>query len=84
MKSWSEFVFFILLGLSILALPILGWAIIDTQVSIKYELDKPSDCVSSVTSIDLCSRLQTLESLVVISILTIVVLLIFRKWFFAE
>jgi uncharacterized membrane protein len=82
MKSWTEYVFFIVLGLSILAIPIMGWAILDTQVSIKYELDKPSDCVSQVTSIDLCSRVQTLESLVVICILTIVVLLIFRKWFF--
>ncbi len=84
MKSWTEYVFFIVLGLSILAIPIMALAILDTQVSMKYELDFYDNCISSVTGVDLCAKIQFLETGITICILNIVAFLIFRKRFLVD
>ena len=65
------------MGLSTLGIPVLAFGIINTMVSLKYETDDPTDCISLVTGQDLCFTIQVLQGLIVACIATIVLLLIF-------
>jgi ABC-type Mn2+/Zn2+ transport system permease subunit len=49
------------------------------MVSLKYETENPTDCVSLVTGQDLCLTIQVLKALIVACIALIVLLIIFRK-----
>ena len=68
-----------LLGLSILGIPLFAFGIINTGVSLKYETNNPTDCISLVTGQDLCLTIKILQGLIVLCILIIATLLIFRK-----
>jgi hypothetical protein len=59
-------------------------AILDTQVSMKYELDYYDNCISSVAGVDLCARIEILETGIIICILNVVAFLIFRKRFLED
>lgn len=49
------------------------------MVSLKYETENPTDCISLVTGQDLCMTVQILKTLVIVCIVTIILLLVFRK-----
>lgn len=79
MKSFKKIIFYVLIGLSILGIPVFAFGIINTMVSLKYETEDPTDCISLVTGQDLCLTIQVLEGLIILCIVTIVLLLVFRK-----
>jgi len=79
MKRTKKTIFYILIGLSVLGIPVFLFGIINTMVSLKYETENPTDCISLVTGQDLCFTIQVLKALIVACILTIILLLIFRK-----
>jgi ABC-type Mn2+/Zn2+ transport system permease subunit len=79
MKQIKRIIFYILIGLSILGIPVFSFGIINTMVSLKYETENPTDCISLVTGQDLCITVQILKTLVIVCIVTIILLLVFRK-----
>jgi len=79
MKQIKRIIFYILIGLSILGIPVFSFGIINTMVSLKYETENPTDCISLVTGQDLCMTVQILKTLVFVCIVTIILLLVFRK-----
>jgi ABC-type Mn2+/Zn2+ transport system permease subunit len=79
MKRIRKIIFFVLIGLSILGIPVFAFGIINTMVSLKYETDNPTDCVSLVTGQDLCLTIKVLKGLIVACVLTITLLTVFRK-----
>ncbi len=79
MKQIKRIIFYIFIGLSILGIPVFSFGIINTMVSLKYETENPNDCISLVTGQDLCMTVQILKTLVFVCIVTIILLLVFRK-----
>jgi hypothetical protein len=69
----------IILTLSILGIPLFIFGILNTMVSLKYETEKSTDCISSVTGQDLCSTINVLKGSVLIFVLLLVGLLTFKK-----
>lgn len=65
--------------ISILSIPLFAFAILNTMVSLKYEVGDSSECISSVSGEDLCQTLKILEGVILMSLLVISVLLIYRK-----
>lgn len=66
--------------LSLLAALVNGFAIVNTMVSIKYETNNPSDCISNVTGIDLCAQLDKSKLLTVIFSIVFIMLLSKKRW----
>lgn len=81
MKRTKKIIFFVLIGLSILGIPLFAFGIINTMVSLKYETDSPTDCISLVTGQDLCLTIQVLKGLIVACILIVILLMVYRKRF---
>lgn len=82
MKTVKKIIFNVLIGLSTLGIPVLAYGILNTMVSLKYETDSPTDCISLVTGQDLCFTINVLKGLIIVCIATIVLLLIFKNRFF--
>ncbi len=79
-----KILFYVLIGLSILGIPVFAFGIINTLVSLKYETHSPTDCISLLTEQDLCLTLQVLKVLIIICIMTIILLIVFRKYFLGD
>jgi len=71
--------FVILIIVLILIIPIQIFGIINTMVSLKYETENPSDCISRITGIDLCNSIKNMKISIAIDFLIILLLLIFKK-----
>lgn len=82
MKGIRKIIFYVLIGLSILGIPVFAFGTINTMVSLKYETDNPTDCISLVTGQDLCLTIQVFKGLIIACILAIVILAVFRKRIF--
>lgn len=72
-------VFFVLIGISALGIPLFAFGILNTMVSLRYETDSPTDCISLVTGQDLCSTIKILKGLIIACITAVILLTIFRK-----
>jgi len=79
MKRTKKIIFYTLIGLSVLGIPVFAFGIINTMVSLKYETNSPTDCISLVTGQDLCLTIQVLKGLIVTCILSVVLLAVFKK-----
>ena len=79
MKRARKIIFYLLLGLSVLGIPVFAFGIINTMVGLKYETENPTDCISLVTGQDLYLTIQILKALIVACFVTIILLLAFRK-----
>jgi len=79
MKRTKKIIFYTIIGLSVLGIPVFAFGIINTMVSLKYETDSPTDCISLVTGQDLCLTIQVLKGLIATCILTVVLLAVFKK-----
>jgi hypothetical protein len=47
-------IYYILIGIFIIGIPLFAFGIVNTMVSIKYETADMGDCISSVSGADLC------------------------------
>jgi len=54
-------IYFAILVVSLILIPIIGFGIVNTMVSLKYETENLGDCISTVSGIDLCRILRCLE-----------------------
>ena len=81
MKLIKKLIFYTLIGISVLGIPVFAYGILNTMVSLKYETDNPTDCISLVTGQDLCFTIQVLKASTVACIGTLLILIIFKKQF---
>lgn len=81
MKQIKRIIFYISIGLSILGLPVCVFGMINTMVSQKYETENSTDCISLVSGQDLCLTIQVFKALIFACVVTIILLLVFRKRF---
>ncbi len=72
-------IYYIVLTLSILGIPIFIFGIINTMVSLKYETENSTDCISLVTGQDLCLTVNVLKGLVLLCLSSVILLLAFKK-----
>lgn len=84
MKKVKAFIYYILLTILFLLIPVFAFAMINTRVSIKYEtaesgLFESSDCISVVSEENLCQTIWIIRGLILLCTITIIMLLIFRK-----
>jgi len=78
----KQIIFFILIGLSVIGIPVFTFGIINTMVSRKYETNDMADCISLVTGQDLCLIIVVLKGLIIVCITIIILLVVFKKRFF--
>jgi len=72
-------IYIIALILVIIGIPLFEYAALNTMVSLKYETNELTDCISLVSGSDLCKTLKVCHSLAILCGLTFVGLLVFKK-----
>ena len=82
MTLFKKITFFVTLLVSFVGFWISAYAVVNTEVSLKHETKDTADCISLITGRDLCLESNIFQSLVVLCIAVIVLLIVFRKWFF--
>jgi len=60
-------------------IPIFAFGIVNTLVSLKYETDLPTDCISVITGRNLCAAINLFRGLILFCIILVVLLLVFKK-----
>lgn len=75
----KKLLYYILLAISILAIPFSGFAIINTSVSLKYETWDSGDCISLVSGENLCLTLWIFRIILIVCIVSLVMLLILKE-----
>lgn len=73
-----KYYIFLLITLVILAL-LLGFGIINTMVSLKYETNYDNECVSTISGTNLCNSLSIGKFLFYTDLLLIFILLLFQE-----
>ncbi|GEM_PF-265377 len=71
--------FYFLIIILIILIPVFYFGIINTMVSLKYETDCPTECISKITGDNLCDSISNLKTLIYSDITLIILLIIFRK-----
>ena len=74
-----KLIYYILLLLSIAGIIISPFGIINTMVSLKYETENITDCVSLVSGENLCETIRNLKIFFVLCILLLICLIYFKK-----
>jgi len=65
--------------LLIIGIPLFEFMAFNSMVSLKYETNELTDCISLVSGIDLCKAIRTFHVLAIICGVTFIGLLIFKK-----
>jgi ABC-type Mn2+/Zn2+ transport system permease subunit len=78
MKARKAF-FYLLLILSIIGLILCPFGIINTMVSLKYETENITDCISLVSGENLCITIRNLKISFIICLIVLIFLLYFKK-----
>lgn len=71
--------FYLLLIISITGLFIFPYGIINTMVSLKYETENITDCISLVSGENLCITIRNLKISFIICLIVLIFLLYFKK-----
>jgi ABC-type Mn2+/Zn2+ transport system permease subunit len=71
--------FYLLLIISIIGLFICPYGIINTMVSLKYETENITDCISLVSGENLCITIRNLKISFIICLAVLIFLLYFKK-----
>jgi hypothetical protein len=74
-----KIVYYILICIFIIGIPLFSFGIVNTMVSIKYETADMGDCISSISGVDLCLTVKVLKGLIVICIVGLITLLYFKR-----
>ena len=72
-------IFYLLLILSIIGLILCPLGVIDTMVSLKYETENLTDCISLVSGEKLCITIRNLKISFIICLIVLIFLLYFKK-----
>ncbi|NII84184.1 hypothetical protein FHT21_003285 [Pedobacter sp. SG908] len=71
--------YYIILMMAIIGIFLFPYGILNTMVSLKYETDKASDCISVISEDNLCERIRNMKVYFIISIILTVILIIFKR-----
>ena len=71
--------YYALLTVLTLSIPLWMFAIVNTYVSIKYETGDGNGCISSISGENLCLTIWIFRGLIFLCIISIIALLYFRK-----
>lgn len=63
----------------IVLITVFYFGIVNTMVSLKYETDSPSECISNITGDNLCDSISNLKALIYSDIVLIILLIAFRN-----
>ena len=74
-----KLIYFLLIGVSISGILITPYGIVNTMVSLKYETENITDCISNVSGENLCHTIRNLKIAFVICLLSLIALIYFRK-----
>ena len=74
-------IYYTLICIFIIGIPLFAFGIVNTMVSIKYETADMGDCISSVSGADLCLTIKVFKGLIAISVVGLISLIIFKKKF---
>jgi len=74
-----KLIYFLLIGIPILGILITPYAILNTMVSLKYETENITDCVSNVSGENLCDTIRNLKILFAVCVLLLFMLIYYRK-----
>jgi hypothetical protein len=75
-----KLIYKLLLTISIIGIPLFFYGILNTMISIKYETNDTGDCIG-IHGQDLCLTIAVFKWLIVACIISIILLLTFRKKF---
>ncbi len=79
MKRAKKITYHVLIGIFIIGTFVLGFAVINTMVSLKYETTNSTGCISLISGQDFCFEIKVLIGLLVACIVAVILLLFFRK-----
>jgi hypothetical protein len=71
--------YYALLTVLTLSIPLWMFAIVNTYVSIKYETEDGNSCISLTSGDNLCLAIWLFRGLILICVVSIITLLYFRK-----
>lgn len=63
----------------VILIPIFYFGIFSSKVSLQYETNNPSDCISQLTGRNLCQEIEHGKIFIIIDIVLIILLMLFRK-----
>ncbi|NCQ11974.1 MAG: hypothetical protein GW809_07520 [Bacteroidetes bacterium] len=75
-------IYIVALILLIIGIPLFEFMAFNSMVSLKYETNELTDCISLVSGIDLCKAIRTFHILAILCGLTFIGLLIFKNRIF--
>ncbi|MDP9956724.1 hypothetical protein J2X97_002383 [Epilithonimonas hungarica] len=67
-----------IISLLILVILVSVFGVINTQVSLKYETENPTDCISVITGRDLCLWIKSLKIIIIVCLILTSGLISFR------
>ena len=74
-------VYYIILALAILLSVFFAFEILNMMVSLKYETNYPTDCISKINGEDICAGIKLCKYLTLVFGLITIVLIVFRNKF---
>ena len=72
-------IYFIVLSILVISLPINIFGIFGAKVSLKYETNNPGDCISTISGTNLCDFIFNMKIMIVVAIFVIFFLLYFKN-----
>ena len=72
-------IYFIILSILVISLPVNIFRIFGAKVSLKYETNNPGDCISNFSGTNLCDSIFNMKVMIAVAILVIYFLLYFKN-----
>ncbi|MEZ4778585.1 MAG: hypothetical protein R2786_04310 [Flavobacteriaceae bacterium] len=72
-------IYYFLLIFTLIGIPFSAFGVLNTMVSLKYETNNLTDCISLVSGTDLCLTINVFRGLTILFIIVFILLLIYRK-----
>jgi hypothetical protein len=71
--------YYIILMMAVTGIFLFPYGILNTIVSLKYETDKASDCISVISGDNLCESIRNMKVYFIISVILTAILIIFKR-----
>lgn len=72
-------IYFIVLCILVFSVLLNFLGIINSMVSLQYETDRPEDCISTLTGLNLCDSIIRMKVMISVAVLMIYFLLFFKN-----
>ena len=72
-------IYFVILSILVISLPVNFFGIYGAKVSLKYETNNPGDCISTISGTNLCDFIFNMKIMIFVAIFVIYFLLYFKN-----